>query len=40
MLYTELYPQLKYTTEMYLLEQKKKKKKTNLAFTVLNMFNK
>lgn len=39
MLYTELYPQLKYTTEMYLLEQKKEKK-TNLAFTVLNMFNK
>lgn len=26
MLYTELYPQLKYTTEMYLLEQKKEKK--------------
>lgn len=29
MLYTELYPQLKYTTEMYLLEQK------NLQISIL-----
>lgn len=32
MLYTELYPQLKYTTEMYLLEQKKKEKKNKSRF--------